>query len=464
MRTLRHHPGPQRRRFPAAAEDGERGVTVLVVSLAIVPLLIVAALVIDIGYAKQQRRQVQAAADAAALAAGQELDGSGDQIAKAIAAAKTWAAKNLPDLTSSSWVGCRDAQALEKTPDTANDNQCISFDKLDTPTSVRVRIPLQDEPQFFGMLAQSEPLRVDASALARRSVVPGASVGACGLCAWEWIQWSGKQNFEIVGGGTIHTKEITANWDTATSTIAPCPLKAVVNKSSNSKCPGTLTSPMTAVESPPEDPFAGVPDPPTNIVPCRDNNNQACNVNSANAATYLKPNRVFTQGVELSNITLALEPGNYYFAGAFRLKGNVRLTGTDVTLFFVCADSNQNSKPCSQGGGKGFIETEGAGNVVNIAAPTSGPYAGIAIYFDRNNGQGTAPKFQGTATSSYTFIGSIYAKEGKFTGTGLRTLDVTGQVYTRWFELNGETGPTIIRFSGAGSTSSGGYGQISLEG
>ncbi|QXC63525.1 hypothetical protein KSP35_13310 [Aquihabitans sp. G128] len=102
-------------------------------------LLAMVALVVDIGYAKQYRRQAQNSADAAALAAAQDLTGTASGATTAVATAKAWALKNDSQISAASWAGCRDAGALPVTPDTASDNRCISFsaDYL----SIRVRVP-----------------------------------------------------------------------------------------------------------------------------------------------------------------------------------------------------------------------------------------------------------------------------------------------------------------------------------
>lgn len=455
-RPARPAPGPAEVR----RNRRERGISLLMVMLLIGPLLIVTALVTDVGFAKQRRREIQSGADAAALAAAQELDGGSTQITRAISAAKSWAGKNVDGLTLDDWKRCTDPDALTARPDTGNQNTCISFDSTSAPTRVRVRIPDEDQPQIFGALARAGPLEVTAFAVAARAPGTPSSLGQCGLCARDWIQWAGKQNIQVIGGGTVHTNQMTANWDRYSSTISPCPVKAVSGNQANTRCPGTTNNPITYVSSAPADPFAGVPDPPVGIQPCRVNG-QASNVNSSNAASLIQPNRVFTQGVNLSNITLNLAPGNYYFAEGLRLQGNVTINGTGVTLFFVCASSNQPSVRCPNGN-KGFIETMNSGNKMTITAPTTGPYAGLAIYFDRQNSQGTAPKFSGD-NSTFTFVGSIYAYGGKFTGSGNRVVDVTGRIYTQWWEDNGG-GTTYIRYDGGSSSSGGGGGAISLVG
>src|SRR3954471_23807460 len=51
----------------------ERGVTMIIFGLILVALLIIVAVVIDLGNARQEKRQLQNAADAAALAGASEL-------------------------------------------------------------------------------------------------------------------------------------------------------------------------------------------------------------------------------------------------------------------------------------------------------------------------------------------------------------------------------------------------------
>ncbi len=457
-------PGRDRARTPA--DRREQGLSLLMVALLITPLLIVTALVADIGVAKQRKRQIQSGADAAALAAAQELDGTSSQFTRAVAVAKTWAAKNVDGLTANDWIGCTDGAALTYRPESGN--TCISFDSASAPTRVRVRIPVEDQPQFFGRIVRSGALQVSASAVARKAPTVTASAGDCGLCARDKMQLAGTQNIRILGGGTIHTREMFANWDRSTSTIQPCPVKAVTGNQANTRCPpNTSTNPITYVPAAPVDPFASVPDPPTGIQSCsvKYNNGQPCNINNAaDVARFLKPDTLMTQGFKISNVTLNLESNrSYYFMDRFEIGDNVTVTGTGVTLFFVCGNGATGvSRGCNPGERGGSFETTGNNVSFNISAPTSGPYAGMAIYFHRNNTQGTAPKF--TGSGRYTIDGSIYAYSGRITNAGSRVLDVTGRIFAEYWEDNGNQSQTIVRFDGGTTSSGGSAGGISLDG
>ncbi|HEV7417264.1 MAG TPA: TadE/TadG family type IV pilus assembly protein [Tianweitania sediminis] len=87
---------------------------------------------------------------------------------------------------------------------------------------------------------------------------------------------------------------------------------------------------------------------------------------------------------------VTLDPGTYILKGGqIRLGGNGRLSGTGVTIFLM----------------EGASITVGANEVINLSAPTSGPYAGVTIFQSRDNAQDV--KLNGGAGSQ--FVGFLYA-------------------------------------------------------
>ena len=77
-------------------------------SVLVVAMCALAALGVDIANVWQVRRHAQNAADAAALAAAQDLP----NLNNAIATAKTYSQRNF-NVATSHWVGCRDSGATE---------------------------------------------------------------------------------------------------------------------------------------------------------------------------------------------------------------------------------------------------------------------------------------------------------------------------------------------------------------
>ena len=92
---------------------GERGQILAVVVLALVALLGIAAFAIDVGYAYYAKRQLQAAADAAALAGAQDLPVASDAIKTATQYAGDNTPANLSTLTFTYQTKCTTTAVLK---------------------------------------------------------------------------------------------------------------------------------------------------------------------------------------------------------------------------------------------------------------------------------------------------------------------------------------------------------------
>lgn len=142
-------------------------------------LLVISALVVDLANARQHRTQLQTAADAAALAAAQDLPNQ----STALQTAKSIAADNY-GLATDAWAGCHDPDHLLEIPDLVIANTCISFNT--DGTLVRVRLPDQAIATFFGSAVGRDNIEVNASATAANHapaterVVPAAVTAVMG--------------------------------------------------------------------------------------------------------------------------------------------------------------------------------------------------------------------------------------------------------------------------------------------
>jgi hypothetical protein len=148
----------EKRRSGRAAD--EQGGILLMSALLMTPLLVLSALVLDVGNAYQHRRQAQNAADAASMAATRELPKITNN-ADVVATAKAFALRNY-GVTASQWVGCSDSGALPVRPDSTNSNTCISIDSA--YTKVRVRLPNDEVPTAFAHIIGWDGLSVSAKA------------------------------------------------------------------------------------------------------------------------------------------------------------------------------------------------------------------------------------------------------------------------------------------------------------
>src|ERR1700688_2501531 len=102
----------------------ESGAVLVLAAGCLVVLLGLSALAIDIGVGHTQQRQIQNAADAAALGAAQDLVPSPTmKESTAVTDAQNLAGENLPKDTLN-WAGCVDTEHLAVL---APSTQCISF-------------------------------------------------------------------------------------------------------------------------------------------------------------------------------------------------------------------------------------------------------------------------------------------------------------------------------------------------
>jgi hypothetical protein len=382
-------------------------------------MLIVAAVVVDLGYARQLRRTSQNSADAAALAAAQELDGRADQFSRAVTTAKTWAGRNLSNLNDAAWQSCIDATPLAYVPAGSAAGSCVSFDSPTTPTRVRVRVPTVESPMFFSRVIRNSGTGIAASAVARRVAAQG-SAGPCGLCILRpsRLQIGSITQLRITGSNVYaHDLTVNASDSLPATQIQPLPLYYRNTNSSNwgrnvQPAPATFNSRYAALTADVPNPFAAVTVDYAGVSALQTNVNQCGNGNP------LTPDRIYTQSVNLNCGTITLAPGIYFFSGTLNVGSGVTLTGTNVTLVFGCANSSRTvGQACNNSAGGNF--NFASGSTVNLSAPTTGPYAGLAILFDPGNIAGTPSHFDGTTTLD----GSVYSKQSGLTsGTSSSSL------------------------------------------
>ena len=157
------------------AREGERGVVLVITAFALVGLVGVVALVVDIVNVNQAQIRAQATADAAALAAAQDLD----DVPFALDAAQEYAGRNY-GVTVFDWVDCVDPEPLA----VATDVPCISIDDSDSPTEIRVHLPDRRVPAFFASVLGRDGFTVSAAATAQVEWVvtdPGSPGGGPGV-------------------------------------------------------------------------------------------------------------------------------------------------------------------------------------------------------------------------------------------------------------------------------------------
>jgi Flp pilus assembly protein TadG len=145
----------QRRRRLSCRRDDEQGAVLVFTVLLLVVMLGMSALVVDLGYARSQRRQVQTASDAAALAGAQMLPNT----TTAESEAKDYALDNLAS-GNNNWSTCTDTPLAR-----VSSTPCISFDT--SYTRIRVRTPVQSYATGFARIFGDNSVQTRTLAEAR---------------------------------------------------------------------------------------------------------------------------------------------------------------------------------------------------------------------------------------------------------------------------------------------------------
>lgn len=182
------------------------------------------------------------------------------------------------------------------------------------------------------------------------------------------------------------------------------------------------------------DPYAGV-NPPTDQKCARQGNRAVALDENTDLSTVTDGTTTgFSNGVNCfsslsvgSNRSLTLPAGVYYINGGdVNIQGTI--TGTDVTIILTNSDTTATSPTIGN-----FKMNAGA--VANLSAPATGPYAGIAVYQDRRaqdtNGANSPNTVNGNSASVIT--GALYFPKQQlgYNGTGTLTAICTRFVTRR---------------------------------
>ncbi|WP_426244019.1 pilus assembly protein TadG-related protein [Nocardioides sp. LHG3406-4] len=355
----------------AARRRDERGAVAIMVAFLAITLFVIAALVVDLGLARDTRRQSQNAADASALAAANQLylpTASGGCptkpcVAMAVAAAKSYAAINY-GTTDADWAACTDVGRPASYVVPAFSSPCISFDQIAKPTKVRVTVPGRDIVTGLGRAAGVDEVTVAAGAEAQ---VAAALDIKCGLCFMGGVS-PGNADYSVSPGGIAVNGDINANpgslWSAGAIGV------------SGTTTGGNFTPAATKIP-PFTDPFASMILPAVTGTaksdPCEDG-----------------PGRYGS--VSISKGTCTLTPGTYVITGTWDMK-NGTLLRNDPAL-----------------GGVTLYVTTGTldfknGDVSLTPTKADGVFKGMTIVYSRSNSNPII--LQGNGNTSIT--GKVYA-------------------------------------------------------
>lgn len=384
----------------------EAGAVAVVFAISALVLFIIAGLVVDLGLARDTRRQSQNAADASALAAANVLYPTSGTCAvgpatppcftDAVNAAQSYALSNF-SVSASDWATCTDANHYYVP---AGSTPCVSFTDSSlssalptSPTKIRVIVPIRTVNTGLGALAGVS--RIPVSSVARASLATGTSL-PCGVCVLGSGTHSVGNGDITVSGASVHMNgNLNANATSHTTVTGTGNTISVQGTASGGCCtPAAITG------------SAQLPDPLLGVI----------SFPLAGTSTLVARTNPCTQGpgrynaVNLPNGACALTPGLYVITGLWDFKNNTNVTGTGVTLYFTCGNATSPVVCNNQTGG--YLDIKN-GNI-NISAPTTGTLANLAIAYDRTN---LGPiLLQGNGSSAFT--GTIYAPSSQLAFPG----------------------------------------------
>jgi Flp pilus assembly protein TadG len=395
--------------------EGDDGVVLVVIALAMVAILLFAAMVVDNGNARQVSRHAQASSDAAALAGARYLPLSAPDAAAAATATATaaqFAARNVLGTSATPTAATCDAGAPANASCYAVEGATIT---VATPYSgnhglIYVSI-CQDTEATFGKVVGAVDSTVCRTAVARR--YGGSSIGDAGVIALNDdgpcfdLRGSGGTELRVEGSVLANCADSPPNnLSGSNPLIDASAFYSVGTCDPSSECVGgSVSTPTIGMSGPVEDPLAGLPEPAA----------------TDTAFTHLS--------VSQYNALTCLD-------GLYRVHdvGNIQVksTCTGATAFT-------------------FLVQAGVGGPPNLKdpyeqfAPTSGTYAGISMFLARDND--SVIEWNGNAKSSATYHGTVYAPAATVEwGGNIDILIEGGQVIAHDYVLKGGGGDKNLGF------------------
>lgn len=349
-----------------------RGNVMLIAGMSLPVVFGAAGLAIDTVQWTLAKRQLQRAADSAAIAGAYALsqgrnasDAATNDLGKSTDIAFTSVIASAP--TSGGYVGNPDAvQVTLQSPQTGSFSQ-IFLAQQPTITATATAAKITNGSYCVTALVSNTSTGI---------MLQGSSTVnlGCGM-ATNSISSSGA----IIGSGS---STITASPLTAVGYIAP----------SNNFGTGTV---LNSYSAPQQDPFASLPNP---VVPNGCNSRFSDSPGSVTNISNLSGVRCFSDFNVKGTVTL--DPGVYIINGGdLNLGSQANMSGSGVT--FILTSSTAASNP----GGIANVSINGSATI-NISAPTTGTYAGVLIYQDRRAVLGGTNSINGNAYSS--FQGAFY--------------------------------------------------------
>jgi Flp pilus assembly protein TadG len=397
-----------------------RGQVTVLFALSAIPLFGFAAIAFDLGATMQDRRNLQAFADDAAIAG-------------------AWEYKTGPNVSANKvhWIAMQYLQ--QPLNFTLPQSSCTSLSAcpagtytlgaytvtLADPGSNRLDLSISHaEPAIFAKILGAGTVNAGSSARATQPYV-----APCGLCimhdtAPNALDIQGNGAVSVTGAGFMDNSSdptLAAHLEANGGLTVSAPYSIGIAPGGGWTQSGTGGfSPAPVPKPPVADPLANValpttPGPPCLVGPTSGTANPGCYTTLGGGGAVVN-----------------LNPGTYVITSQILL-GDFGVSGTGVTLYFACALW---PTPCLSVGEVGATVIGSSNGSLNISAPAANsgqPYPGMAIFFDRNNTSQLTLQSNGSAT----ITGTIYAPSAQLHTSGNGGYTINGTVIIKTALLSG---------------------------
>src|SRR5258706_8811175 len=355
----------------------QSGSYIIVVALAMPVLVGFAGLGTEVGWWLYSHKNMQSAADSAAVSAataGSNLNAEAGTVT---------ALYGFTNGTTHVTV------TVNQPPSTGN--------YTSSPQAVEVIIS-QPQPRLLSALFGTDPVPIKARAVA----LPNAGTGcvlALDPTASSAVKVSGANQLNLINCNLYSDSNASPSLNVSGSATVSANQVGVVGEISGASNI-TATNGIRTGMRPIVDPYANVS--PPSEPSC---SNTKITVNSNGKNTSLSPGCYSGSITVNAGATLNLSPGIYYLDGAnLSVAGNATITGAGVTLVFTGSGSSWGTASI------------GSNAIVSLTAPTSGATQGIVMYGDRNMPVGTTFNLTGGGTQN--FGGAIYLPKASLNFSG----------------------------------------------
>ncbi len=386
----------------------QSGHAMITVTISIVTLLAFAGLAIDVGYLESVKRNMQTAADSAAIAGAQEL------LRQLNGTAATDACTTTPGGTANSVIkaaACHDASTngysdgLTSTSITINNPPGTGYYAGDN-NAVEAVITQSNQPMSFMQILGVAPATVAARAVAHLGSGSGCLI-ALDSSSRGAITFNGN-------GGSINLGDcnVIDNSDNCSGMVDNSATVVASSFSVVGSCPGWSGSGYSTTPSsgvlPTSDPLANLPPPP--IGTCQTFNPANTTISPG---TYCGGNQ---PAIKITGGTYTFQPGIYVIdGGGMSIGGGATISGTGVMFYLTGTLTGTNAY--------GPVSIDGT-TQVSLSAPSSGTYQDVLFYQDRSLKLTNPPylstdasSFGGTSTSVYNGIFYFPTSAVTFSGT-----------------------------------------------